>query len=217
MRCATPVQCWAVGHLTVDDAPCLRPRIHPVDVLKVIGGGLVGIAWVWWFTAAMWGMASAHPGHELEEWRQAWTQDVLEVGALTPEHVEVWRDMADRHGCAWPGTECLRIAPQPRQIAPPPSVESWRPLVAAYFQPADVDLALLVIGCESGGDPNAKNPNSTASGLFQHLASYWDGRASAAGWAGSSIWNPEANVAVAAWLVYSDGWHHWNPSRGCWS
>lgn len=116
----------------------------------------------------------------------------------------------------------------PRWVPPPPElvepvveisddpVERWRPLVADYFRPADVNLALRIIDCESHGDPNAKNPRSSASGLWQHLATYWPSRASAAGWGGSSIWDPEANTAVAAWLAYSEGFHHWNASRGCW-
>ena len=28
--------------------------------------------------------------------------------------------------------------------------------------------------------------------------------------------NPEVSTAVAAWLVYNDGWHHWNSSKHCW-
>jgi hypothetical protein len=46
--------------------------------------------------------------------------------------------------------------------------------------------------------------------LFQHLASAWEARSEAAGIAGASIWDPEANVAVAAWLFYEGGGkRHW--------
>lgn len=96
-------------------------------------------------------------------------------------------------------------------------VRDWRPLVRAFFEPADVDRALGVIRCESGGRADAKNPTSTASGLFQHLGSLWGERAAAAGWAGADVFDPVANVAVAAWLVYDHGgWSHWAPSAGCW-
>lgn len=96
-------------------------------------------------------------------------------------------------------------------------VSDWRPLVEAFFEPADVGLALRVIACESGGRPGAKNPVSTASGLFQHLGSLWNTRSAQAGWAGSDVFDPVANVAVAAWLVYDHGgWSHWSPSGGCW-
>ncbi len=97
------------------------------------------------------------------------------------------------------------------------TLDDWRPLVARYFEPRDVDRALRVIRCESRGNPGVKNPTSSASGLFQHLARLWPERSSKAGWAGSDVFDPVANVAVAAWLVYEGGgWSHWYPSRGCW-
>ncbi len=97
------------------------------------------------------------------------------------------------------------------------SVEDWRPLVEAFFEPGEVDRALRVIRCESGGDAVAKNPNSSASGLFQHLGSLWGDRTVKSGNGGADIFDPVSNVAVAAWLVYEGGgWSHWNPSRHCW-
>lgn len=115
-------------------------------------------------------------------------------------------------------TSVARAAPaEPRRVLVPQNVEAWRPLVAAYFGPNEVERALRVIYCESSGDPNAKNPSSSASGLFQHLSRFWAERSIDAGWAGADIFDPEANVAVAAWLVYNGGgWSHWNPSRHCW-
>lgn len=96
-------------------------------------------------------------------------------------------------------------------------VTDWRPLVGHFFEPGDVGRALRVIRCESGGNASAKNPLSTASGLFQHLGSLWGERSAAAGWSGSDVFDPVANVAVAAWLVYDNGgWSHWSPSAGCW-
>ena len=93
-------------------------------------------------------------------------------------------------------------------------VEEWRPLVATYFKPEDVDRALCLIGYESLGDPNAYNNSSGASGLFQHLPKYWAERSTDAGWSGADIMDPEANVAVAAWLR-EEGWQHWSPyNRG---
>lgn len=96
-------------------------------------------------------------------------------------------------------------------------VDDWRPLVEQFFAPGHVRRALRVIMCESGGRADAKNPISTASGLFQHLGSLWPERAAEAGWSGADVFDPVANVAVAAWLVYEDGgWSHWNQSAGCW-
>ena len=89
------------------------------------------------------------------------------------------------------------------------AVERWRPIVAAYFPEDRIDWALRIIECESHGDPLARNPASTASGLFQHLAGLWGERAAAAGWAGSDIFDPFANIAVAAWLLDTGGPGHW--------
>ena len=99
----------------------------------------------------------------------------------------------------------------------PQSVEDWRPLVEHFFEDRHVDKALRVMRCESRGDPDAKNPRSTASGLFQHLASMWAERSVKAGFEGADVFEPIANVGVAAWLVYEGGgWSHWYPSAHCW-
>lgn len=88
-------------------------------------------------------------------------------------------------------------------------VERWRPVVDTYFPEDRVDWALRIMECESRGDPNAKNPNSSASGLFQHLARLWPERAAAAGWADADVFDPFANIAVAAWLLENGGTSHW--------
>jgi len=125
-------------------------------------------------------------------------------------------------GCRPPqaGTVCTDLGPTgPETLVPaqPDEASDWRPLVAAFFAPEDVDRAVRVIQCESNGDPWAKNPRSTASGLFQHLRSLWAPRATAAGYPGADVFDPVANVATAAWLVYDGGgWSHWYPSRPCW-
>lgn len=99
-------------------------------------------------------------------------------------------------------------APKPRTVSVPHSVEEWRPLVAAYFRAEDVDRALCLMGYESAGNPNAKNPNSTASGLFQILRFWWAPR-------GIDPFDPESNVALAAEIRDSQGWRAWSPyNRG---
>ncbi len=139
-------------------------------------------------------------------------------GAIGPDAIalrEAW--------LAWQGARAdLREANAPRLLTRTidpallprvrtyiPEVERWRPLVAEHFLRGDVPWAMRVLDCESTGDPDAKNPRSTASGLFQHLASQWPERASKAGWGGADVFDPEANIAVAAWLYYLDGPRHW--------
>lgn len=93
----------------------------------------------------------------------------------------------------------------------PPDVERWRPLVSAHFPAEYVNQALSVMHCESRGNPNARNPTSDASGLFQHLPKYWVSRASQAGVPGRQIFDPVANVTVAGWLFrQSNTWQHWS-------
>lgn len=112
-------------------------------------------------------------------------------------------------------TTTTRAAP-PRTRAPMPPEQVYA-LVSAYFAPADVERAVLVSWCESRYDANATNPSSAAAGLFQHIPRFWADRSAAAGIGGSDIYDPTANTAVAAWLLYSNGgWKHWNASKSCW-
>lgn len=53
--------------------------------------------------------------------------------------------------------------------------------------------------CESVLNPNAKNPGSTASGLFQFLyPSTW----SSTPYGSESVWSPYANALAAAWMEH---------------
>lgn len=95
-----------------------------------------------------------------------------------------------------------------------PAVERWRGLVSAYFPSAWVEPALRIIQCESLGDPEAYNPYSGASGLFQFLPGTWAVISSKAGFGGASAFDPEANIGTAAWLAayyQSLGRNPWTP------
>lgn len=101
----------------------------------------------------------------------------------------------------------------------PPAVEQWRSLVAQFFPTNRVEEALVIINCESNGDPDAVNPYSGAAGLFQFLPSTWASTAPKAGYPEASPYDPEANVASAAWLAnrYEElglyYWQAWNCKR----
>lgn len=94
----------------------------------------------------------------------------------------------------------------------PPTVEGWRPVVAAHFPAGLVDEALYVIACESNGDPSAYNPASGASGLFQFIPSTWASASKSAGYQGADVFDGSANIAVAAWLssTSSSPWQQWS-------
>ena len=83
----------------------------------------------------------------------------------------------------------------------PPAVEQWRGLVSQHFPPHRVEEALRIMQCESLGDPNAYNPYSGASGLFQFIPSTWATTAPKAGFPAASSFEPVANTASAAWLA----------------
>lgn len=95
----------------------------------------------------------------------------------------------------------------------PAPVEGWRPLIAEHFPVGNVDRALRVIACESGGDPEVKNPRSSAAGLFQFIRSTWDWVAGVLGlpsYDAGGPYDPVNAARAAAWL--SDGgadWTHW--------
>lgn len=83
-----------------------------------------------------------------------------------------------------------------------------RDLFGRYFSGDEVDVAMRIAVCESGLNTNAYNP-AGYGGLFQHSIADWDNRAAAAGWSGASIYDGEANTAVAYWLYTQSGWSPW--------
>jgi hypothetical protein len=102
----------------------------------------------------------------------------------------------------------------------PANVTQWRSLVAEHFDPADLDRAMQILECESHGDPYAKNPRSSAAGLFQFLQGTWDhaaGLLDLPTYAAGGPYDAAANVEAAAWLVYEGGgWGHWTCAPRSW-
>jgi len=115
-----------------------------------------------------------------------------------------------------PTTTTTSTTSPPVPTTTPAEVEQWRALIRVYFPEDQVDRALKVLWCESRGSVDATHPTSFAAGLFQHLPKYWSERSIAAGFAGADIYDPTANVGVAAWLATTQGWYHWNASKHCW-
>lgn len=80
--------------------------------------------------------------------------------------------------------------------------------------PAGVEAA--IIQCESGGDPQAENPHSTASGLYQFIDGTWRGY-------GGGQFAPRASGATPAEqkIVFdrafaAEGTTPWDSSSSCW-
>lgn len=143
-----------------------------------------------------------HTRGELAVWQQDWVARA--TPALTIDLLDEWRSMRLRH----PAPPVIMLPPQPRSSRAAAGVEQWRTLVGLYFPAENISAALTVMNCESRGDPNADNPRSTASGLFQFLSSTW--AVTPQGKAGLSVWDADANVAAAAWLSKGGtDWAHW--------
>jgi len=84
------------------------------------------------------------------------------------------------------------------------NVEQWRDLVTKYFPEKEVNFALAIMECESGGDPtkmnweDAKITGYPSCGLFQiNGPMNWDCK------------NPEENVPVAYEKWSRRGWQPW--------
>lgn len=152
---------------------------------------------------------SAHTPGELAVWAEGWAARADH--ALTPDLLAEADQMRAVHVAFTPTPTPTVITPAAKSSPRPNSwtAERWRPLVERYFPAEQVPQAMRVIDCESGGNPDARNSTSGAAGLFQHLPRYWPARAAAAGLPAADPYDPEANIAVAAWLQRTGGWGHW--------
>lgn len=144
----------------------------------------------------------AHTQEELRQWQQDWAEKVVDQGGMTPTLLAQYVDMMERHA---PKPQAESLVLGPRTFIP--AVENWRSLVQAHFGPYTND-ALAVMQCESMGDKHAKNPTSTASGLFQFLRSTWKAVTGESDHNG--VFDGAYNIA-AAWKLSKGGtdWSHW--------
>lgn len=93
--------------------------------------------------------------------------------------------------------------PIPVELVGEPGVEQWRTMVAYYWgKHGATDRMLRIMRCESGGVPTAKNPHSSATGLFQVMG-FWQKV-----WPGDYT-DPWTNAAVAYQIWLSQGYGAW--------
>jgi hypothetical protein len=110
-------------------------------------------------------------------------------------------------------------APPPPTTAPPPPPAQVQPassgscgghaeLVARHFPAEQLRTACRVLLCESGGNFQAENPSSSASGGWQFLSSTWERTTGTP--APASAYSPDTQTAAAAQLWASSGWGQWS-------
>ena len=99
------------------------------------------------------------------------------------------------------------------------NVIEWYPTIEEHFEPEDILKAMLVVFCESSGRPAVVGANTNGTvdiGLWQFNDITWE-------WLTPKLkltskrTDPYVSTAVASWLVYNDGWHHWSSSERCWN
>lgn len=119
------------------------------------------------------------------------------------------------------------------QKAVPEAVKPTIPVVEAYETPCDFDAItyircrgeqlempnedimkmIRIARCESGFNQYAKNPNSTAKGIFQFIDGTWRSNCLKDG----NVYNFVDNINCA-WKVYQkQGSRPWNASKYCWN
>lgn len=129
--------------------------------------------------------------------------EALEALALSRERAEFLRVLEDRDRfLAGVAAQAERerasraaAAPRTATVSRAPAYGPWADLINQYPWPADT--AYNVMMCESGGNANAYNASSGATGLFQILNGAFD---------------PYENVALAFKMWQSRGWQPW---RAC--
>lgn len=80
-----------------------------------------------------------------------------------------------------------------------------RAIVSRPFAAEDVSRAIRSAWCASNFDPGYENSETGAAGLFQLTPDHWATYAEPAGFGASDVSDPDANAAVAAWIVYEVG------------
>lgn len=76
-------------------------------------------------------------------------------------------------------------------------------------------VARRIARCESGLNPHAENPRSSASGLFQFIDSTWRSVTGLAPPASAYSVGTQVNAFYDLW-DNGRGARHWSPSRHCW-
>ncbi len=84
----------------------------------------------------------------------------------------------------------------------------------------DVELLKRIAKCESSLNPQAKNTESTATGIYQYLAGTWEEACKKTGhtdWTLEDRTDVEKATRVAIWHISRGELSRWNESKVCWN
>jgi hypothetical protein len=122
--------------------------------------------------------------------------------------------------------------PKPVNIPPKPKTPSRKAISAevantgecfdyvdemASKYKVDGEVMRRIIKAESGGNPNAKNKNSTASGCSQFIKSTWEGTLKQMGKDYISPFDAKTNVEAMAFKISKGGIRAWDASKSKWN
>ncbi len=209
----------------VKPAPQRVHRPAPIDLMALMSRREM-LLWVFIAVLALTlfllaDRADAHPAYlypedgvmtvELAKHRSAWLR-LMELEAINgPYREEVMPNE--------PGRQPNQSASPVHVTAPPLAPAEIRALVEAYFPAHEVETALCVSWLESKWNPDAKNPRSSAAGLWQFLRATWDHAADALNlpsYAEGGPYDPDDATRAAAWLqARGTGWLQWTVYSSC--
>jgi len=134
---------------------------------------------------------------DYQELQLKYEKQLEEYQDLTEQEYELEQKLKE-------SSERIPTKPEVVKVSRKQDVENWRYLVEKYFPPEQVENALNIMACESGGNPKSVNEDDAkitgypSCGLFQiNGPTNWE-------------WdNPEENIDRAVTMFYERGWHPW--------
>lgn len=99
-------------------------------------------------------------------------------------------------------------------FVPAGDVDLFNQIIDAYE--IDPALASIIIFCESSWNPEAKNPHSTAKGLFQFTDGTWKWVLKRMGEEYKGQYDKELNIKAGAYLISKGELSYWKETEKCW-
>lgn len=82
--------------------------------------------------------------------------------------------------------------------------------ISNFNQPV-IEILRFIAKCESGNNPLARNPTSSAKGLLQIIDGTWEHFQCK-----GSVLNADDNFNCGIKIATQSGLHHWDASKACW-